>query len=412
MILTLSVLVASNHPTKSIVKELEQPAKVQFALASWNHPDEYGQGISGFLIKENSTGGFLSIKNPDTGIDFCYPENSTNYELNYTADTALMFMPRFMVNYTLLGLTHPADMALGINYIRANISFALAGETLFTQQNLTYDYLSGLVETGIWYFAYYVYIPIILVAGAIYTLTVTYEVFYEGSYQGSPYLHDCSTTDNIVYDSDKDLSPGEYGIASDGDIVEIWITPVATIDEYVIYKLDFTNIDTSEGGINITTRYMVEDTSIGFRLDVYYTDSTSDTTGLQTSLAWANVTIITDSNKALDYVLIWCDDNPNSVASGNRSVYVDYIEITNEAGVLTYLTDQWNNVGEAIILFHVLIHPWGLNALLILLGMILVVLCGVYLVKGGRSEASMNKVFYALVMFMLGWGLIVGGILP
>jgi hypothetical protein len=157
---------------------------------------------------------------------------------------------------------------------------------------------------------------------------------------------------------------------------------------------------------------MVEDTSIGFRLDVYYSDSTSDTTGLQTSLAWANVTIITDSNKALDYVLIWCDDNPNSVTSGNRSIYVDYIEITNEAGVLTYLTDQWNNVGEATILFHVLIHPWGLNALLILLGMILVVLCGVYLVKGGRSEASMNKVFYALVMFMLGWGLIVGGILP
>lgn len=178
MMLTLSILVASNHPPKNIVKELEQPAKAQFVLAEWDHPDEYGQGIAGFYIQENSTGEFLNIPHPETGIGFCYPENSTVYELNYTADTALKFKPRFTVNYTLLGLTHPDDIALGINYIRSKIIVTLAGETLFSQQNLTYDYLSGLVETGIWYFAYYVEVPIILVSGAIYIVVFTYEVFY------------------------------------------------------------------------------------------------------------------------------------------------------------------------------------------------------------------------------------------
>lgn len=55
---------------------------------------------------------------------------------------------------------------------------------------------------------------------------------------------------------------------------------------------------------------------------------------------------------------------------------------------------------------------WALNNLYILLGAGLVIGCGLYLVKGGKNEVSMNKVYYVIVAFMIGWALIIGGVMP
>jgi len=35
----------------------------------------------------------------------------------------------------------------------------------------------------------------------------------------------------------------------------------------------------------------------------------------------------------------------------------------------------------------------------------------IYLVKGGRTDASMDKVFFAIVAFILGCALFIGGIM-
>lgn len=115
-----------------------------------------------------------------------------------------------------------------------------------------------------------------------------------------------------------------------------------------------------------------------------------------------------------------CDPDANAVPAAFMQVrdteydmYVDWVCIRK------FVTTEpvarfgmWEDVNSATAVLHVLIHPWGLNTGYIILGMILVPASGIYLVKGGRKEASMDKVFFALIAFMIGWALIVGGILP
>ena len=145
------------------------PAKAQFVLASWDFPDEYGQGIYGFFLQENSTGAWWTV--PGAIILSTY-----DTEFEFEAGFALGLDVRILLNYTLLGLTHPDDKTLGLNYVRLNVTVTNAYETVFSQQNFTYDGLSGLYETGIWWYSQEVFFDFILTSG-IYTATVTYEIF-------------------------------------------------------------------------------------------------------------------------------------------------------------------------------------------------------------------------------------------
>ncbi len=149
----------------------------QFVIAGWSFPSEYGEGVYGVTPYQNSSGSFVTIPNPDTGIGFCYWNNATTYNLNFTANTALRFDVRVTLNYTKLGLSHPADIDLGRNYLRVNLEMFLASESVFSLQNMTFDNLDGLYETGIWWYAYVDIINVILVAGQIYVVEFTYEVF-------------------------------------------------------------------------------------------------------------------------------------------------------------------------------------------------------------------------------------------
>ncbi len=72
----------------------------------------------------------------------------------------------------------------------------------------------------------------------------------------------------------------------------------------------------------------------------------------------------------------------------------------------------WNVAGEVDILFNSPIDETGLNTLLIFLGLIMIPLSTLYLVKGGRSEMSSDKLFYGLIAFAIGWALFLGGIMP
>jgi hypothetical protein len=76
---------------------------------------------------------------------------------------------------------------------------------------------------------------------------------------------------------------------------------------------------------------------------------------------------------------------------------------------------EWNTVGIAIFLFDVEWDPafqFGYDAFFIFLGLIMIPASTMYLVKGGRKEMSMDKVFYGLIIFALGIGFLIGGILP
>jgi len=71
---------------------------------------------------------------------------------------------------------------------------------------------------------------------------------------------------------------------------------------------------------------------------------------------------------------------------------------------------EWVDAGTAIIMFEAPIFAGTLDVLLIFLGLIMIPLSTLYLVKGGRSEMSSDKLFYGLIAFAIGWALFLGGI--
>ena len=71
---------------------------------------------------------------------------------------------------------------------------------------------------------------------------------------------------------------------------------------------------------------------------------------------------------------------------------------------------EWEIVGEAELVLFIPVDETALNWFLIILGMFMVPASALYLVKGGKKDASMDKVFYFIVAFLFGWGLIFIGV--
>ena len=72
---------------------------------------------------------------------------------------------------------------------------------------------------------------------------------------------------------------------------------------------------------------------------------------------------------------------------------------------------SWQEAGEEVIIFTVPFDEWALEMGLIFLGLFLIPASTIYMAKGGLKEASMTKVFFALVAFILGWAFFIGGIM-
>ena len=166
--------------TITLVGLPRQTQGAQFILSSWDFPDEYGQGIVIVTPSQNSSGSFVTIINPSTGTGDVYPNNPTLYYHNFTDNTALRFKVRVRLNYTQLdlGLSHPADIDLGRNNLRVNLEMFIASESVFSLQNMTFDNTDGLTETGIWYYEYLDIVNVILIAGQIYTVVITLQIFF------------------------------------------------------------------------------------------------------------------------------------------------------------------------------------------------------------------------------------------
>ena len=149
------------------------PAKAQFILASWDYPDEYGQGVEGFRVYENSTGDWVQV-------GYIRYWNSTlgfTYEWNESIAIKLRCYTTF--NSTLVGVD---DGQVGRNYLRHNVTVTTASETVFGQQNFTYYDVTTQSGAGppdqIWVYQYEVVLNFLPMFGITYTATITYEVFY------------------------------------------------------------------------------------------------------------------------------------------------------------------------------------------------------------------------------------------
>lgn len=151
------------------------PARAQFILASWDYPDEYGQGILGIKMWENSTGSWIAAPYyTDLGQFYYLNYHQTDYTYNWSAGAAMKLRADTLLNNTLVGAV---DLADGQNYLRHNVTVTHHGDLIFSQQNFTYSDSTD-ISAPMYFYEYEVILNFIPEDGQIYIVTVTYEVYY------------------------------------------------------------------------------------------------------------------------------------------------------------------------------------------------------------------------------------------
>jgi hypothetical protein len=84
--------------------------------------------------------------------------------------------------------------------------------------------------------------------------------------------------------------------------------------------------------------------------------------------------------------------------------------ILDEEAYEDYLPPHWNEIGIAILRFIIPLDTWALDMFLIILGLCMIPSSTVYLAYSYRHGINSDKVYYALIAFMLGWAFFFGGI--
>lgn len=138
--------------------------------------------------------------------------------------------------------------------------------------------------------------------------------------------------------------------------------------------------------------------------------------------AWHNGTISTDDYIGSENVtmrgfmpeqatyagLLWCD-YAELVFYDNRDWH------TVPAAQMWFDIPDWNINNILEFFLPVAWSPefqFGYDTFFIFLGLIMIPASTMYLARGGRKEMSMDKLFFGLVIFALGIGFLIGGILP
>jgi len=144
-----------------------QPTRAPFVLASWDFPDEYGQGIDTITVYENSTGSWVSVGNYD------YDEASV---LDWEVGVAIKLKVWTWFNSTLTGAGSTNE---GKNYQRHNVTVTDFSDTIvFSQQNFTVVFYDYGEPSSMWYYTGSVVLNFLPEAGEYYMVTVVYEIFW------------------------------------------------------------------------------------------------------------------------------------------------------------------------------------------------------------------------------------------
>lgn len=151
------------------------PTRAGFVLASWEYPDEYGQGIYDFDVYENSTGSWVNVGGPTE-----YDESNI---FEWEIGVAIKLKAWSYFNSTLTGAATTNE---GKNYQRHNVTVtSLNGTTVFSQQNFTYSNVYT-EEAPMWVYVYEVVLDFLPDYGEYYTVTVIYEIFWGDAWHTLP----------------------------------------------------------------------------------------------------------------------------------------------------------------------------------------------------------------------------------
>ena len=151
-----------------------QQTNAQFVIAGWEYDDGYGQGIEVVYVHENSTGSWVAVLDP--AFVFWYEE--TTIDLNATPNTALRVRPSANINHTHFNFgPDKSENASARAIMRVGIEVTVAGETVFSLDNLTWEGSVFDDTATTWSISYDVIIDVLLVAGTIYVVRLNYEIF-------------------------------------------------------------------------------------------------------------------------------------------------------------------------------------------------------------------------------------------
>ena len=144
------------------------PVKTQFVLAEWDYPDEYGQGIRGIQIYENSSGSWVQFY-------YChYDDSYDTYDWNESVGIKLIV--HTMLNSTLVGAADSDEAKL---YQRHSVTVLnKSGAVIFSQQNFTYVDVNNETYHPLWLYRYEVIFDFLPELMQVYTATVIYEIFW------------------------------------------------------------------------------------------------------------------------------------------------------------------------------------------------------------------------------------------
>ena len=144
------------------------PTKTQFVISSGDY-DEFGNGIEGSYVFENSTGSWEYI---DAPFHILY---SDGYSFEWEGGVFIKLRVFAFFNSTQAGAASTTE---GKNYLKHNISVIDRSDTVvFSQQNFTYYSVSTSLDP-IWYYGYDVILDFLPAEGNTYTATIIFEVYY------------------------------------------------------------------------------------------------------------------------------------------------------------------------------------------------------------------------------------------
>lgn len=383
-------------------KEKSTGPTATFIISSWDYGGS--DGIRRIDMHENSSGSWVVLDASPV-----YWTQSSIIDVPAESNTSVRLRPYAYILPALYGLSDYDDAKA---IMRLNVTVTSFGETIFSKQNLTLEGTED-ADGALWYIVYEVALNFLVEEFHIYNVYLTYEI-YSAPNMEVLYPNYCVNATEFVYEDSSYLDPEDYGrdVVIIGGLygvgLEYWIAPKDFFNiEQVVYKLDFPDIENPDGDVLIKVHYKVESASNEFYYRVYYNDTTKTDSSIGTHQTFW-ILELDPEHKTLDYLLFYNYATPASVSSGNYSVWIDYIMIID-----TDPTEQWNEITDAVLYLSVQFSSsaqWAFDAWFITAGLVMLPASTLYLAYGGRKNLTTTKFFYFLIMFIVAWGLLIGGV--
>lgn len=143
--------------------------RAQFVISAWTYPDEYGQMLYGIGVYENSSGSWIHV--------YSVYYNTKDITIDWYVNASIKLVVTSQFNSC---VTQADNYTHGQQFQRHNVTVTrpLRGiQTVYSQDNFTY--VGAITVSGyIWQYEYYAVLDFPIIYGAIYTITVSYDVYY------------------------------------------------------------------------------------------------------------------------------------------------------------------------------------------------------------------------------------------